>query len=228
MRGQQAAAGRARPSGGKSAAAASSNTASNSKAGVAPVLKAHTVDGVLIPGVRVLPPEPKTPKAKAKRSTSVAPAKKDEEEAAGGFGPNVQTLHRDIYHLRKVFPGESNSPRHASNVATDRLRTFGALRSPGSPFCGFRRPLTASNPSSLLKSHPCDAGESKALLKTLLKEAIPPEAVSASISLFHAARPNSPRPLTCSLLSASDFLPFAVGSELPGHVSGRRKAADAS
>lgn len=48
-----------------------------------------------------------------------------EEEAAGGFGAQVQTLKRDIAHLRQLFPGAFPSLRFSSRyicVFTTNLR----------------------------------------------------------------------------------------------------------
>ena len=69
---------------------------------------AHSVDGVLIPGVRVVSRKP------AAAATAAAPAKKKKKGAAAvdsddasmdGFGDEMQTLKNDIAHLRELFPG---------------------------------------------------------------------------------------------------------------------------
>ena len=62
-----------------------------------------------------------------------------EEEAAGGFGAQVQTLKRDIAHLRQLFPGAFPSLRFSARynrVFTTNLRP---------PFLLLRRKSKASS-----------------------------------------------------------------------------------
>ena len=63
-------------------------------------------DGVLCPGVRLAPTRPEPP-AKRKRSG----LKSDSDSDVGdGYGSEIQTLKKDIDHLRELYPGEYPRP----------------------------------------------------------------------------------------------------------------------
>jgi hypothetical protein len=84
---------RARPSAGASAPAAET--------------AAHHVDGVLIPGVRVLggsARKPAPPPARKKGGRGGG-ADSGSDASMDGFGEEMQTLKNDIAHLREQFPG---------------------------------------------------------------------------------------------------------------------------
>lgn len=61
-------------------------------------LSQHMVDGVVIPGVRLVP-------SRKLAATKGGTSKKNDEDVKGGFWAETQTFKRDIAHLKSVFPG---------------------------------------------------------------------------------------------------------------------------
>lgn len=73
--------------------------------------------GVLCPGVRLVPGYEASEKGRGRdKGVGSAAASKagstkrkrgdSDDESCGGYGPEIQTLAKDIAHLQKLFPGE--------------------------------------------------------------------------------------------------------------------------
>ena len=82
---------------------------------------AYSLNGVLVPGVRLVEGYDvkvkgrgaaiSVPKAAAKSSKATKRKRgvddsDDSDDSMGGFGPEIQTLAKDIKHLQKLFPGK--------------------------------------------------------------------------------------------------------------------------